>query len=68
MLTSQYAGKYDKLYVSPFPVKEKNLLFTREAEEGTIYYLEDDRNEFSYVMNPYYQYHNGTDLKTSEGD
>ena len=67
ILTSQYAGKYDKLYVSPFPVKEKNLLFTREAEEGTIYYLEDDKNEFSYVMNPYYQYHNGTDMVTNDG-
>ena len=67
VLTSQYADKYDKLYVSPFPVKDKDLVFTREAEEGTVYYFEDDGEEFSYIINPYYQYMNGTDLVTSDG-
>ena len=64
---SQYSEKYDKLYVSPFPIRDKNLVFTREAEEGTIYYFEDDLDEFSYVMNPYYQYYNGTDLVNEAG-
>ena len=64
---SQYSEKYDKLYVSPFPIRDKNLVFTREAEEGTIYYFEDDLDEFSYVMNPYYQYFNGCDLQNEAG-
>ena len=67
LMTSQYANQYKKLFVSPFPVRDKNLLFTRDGEEGTIYYMEDDGEEFSYVMNPYYQYMNGTDLVTSDG-
>lgn len=64
---SQYSGKYDKLYVSPFPIRDKNLVFTREAEEGTIYYFEDDLDEFSFIMNPYYIYYNGTDLVNEAG-
>ena len=62
VLTSQYSDYYSKLYVSPFPVVDKKVVFTRNAEEGTIYYLEEDDSEFSYIMNPYYQYKNGTDL------
>jgi len=62
LLTSDYAEKYSKLYVSPFPVANKEIVFTRQAEEGTIYYLEDDGEEFTYLINPYYQYKNGTDL------
>ena len=64
---SQYSTKYDKLYVSPFPIRDKNLVFTREAEEGTIYYFEDDLDEFSFLMNPYYQYYNGCDLQNEVG-
>ena len=67
VLTSDYADKYSKLYVSPFPVANKTLVFTREAEEGTVYYFEDDGEEFTYLINPYYQYQNGTDLKTDTG-
>lgn len=62
ILTSNYADKYSKLYVSPFPVADKSIIFTREAEEGTLYYLEDDGEEFTFLINPYYQYKNGTDL------
>ena len=63
----QYADKYSKLIVSPFPVSDKKLLFSREAEEGTVYYYEDDLEEFSYLVEPYYQYMNGTDLVTDSG-
>ena len=62
VLTSDYAEKYSKLYVSPFPVADKKIVFTRQGEEGSLYYLEDDGEEFSYLINPYYQYKNGTDL------
>ena len=67
LYTSQYADKYSKLIVSPFPVADKKLVFSREAEEGTVYYYEDDGGEFSYMVEPYYQYKNGTDLVTDSG-
>lgn len=67
ILTSAYADKFGKLIVSPFPVTDKKILFTRDAEEGIIYYYSDDQDEFSYLIDPYYQYMNGTDLVTSDG-
>ena len=67
ILTSKYSKSYKKLFVSPFPVKDKKLIFTRNAEEGTIYYFEDDGEEASYLIDPYYQYMNGTDLVNKAG-
>lgn len=67
MLQSDYATKYAKCIVSPFPVAKKHMLFTRESEEGVLYYYEDDGEEFSYMIEPFYVYQNGTDLKTSDG-
>ena len=67
VLTTTYSDKFGNLVVSPFPVTDKKILFTREAEEGTIYYYNDDGEEFSYLIDPYYQYMNGTDLVTSDG-
>ena len=64
VLSTNYAERFGKLIVSPFPVPRRKLLFTREAEEGTIYYYQFEENkEFSYIVEPYYQYMNGTDLK-----
>lgn len=62
ILTTTYSQTFNDLIVSPFPVSNKNIVFTREAEEGTIYYYKDDGEEFSYLVDPYYQYHCGTDL------
>lgn len=67
VLSTTYADKWGKLIVSPFPVADKKILFTRLAEEGTIYYYSDDEEEFSYLIEPYYQYLNGTDLITDSG-
>ncbi len=66
LLDSEFATKYSKCIVSPFPIPNKRLLFIRDAEEGAIYYYEDDGEEFSYLVDPYYQYHNGTDLISSD--
>ena len=64
ILSTTYANKFGKLLISPFPITDKKLLFTREAEEGTIYYYEfEEGKEYSYIVEPYYQYQNGTDLK-----
>lgn len=71
LFNSQYSDLFGDMYVSPFPVANKRILFTREAEEGIIYYIqgnsEDESSEFSYIIEPYYQYHNGVDLRTSDG-
>ena len=64
-LASQYSDKYSNMLVSPFPVADKTLLFSRNGEEGVLYYYDDDKEEFSYLIEPYYQYHNGVDLRTS---
>lgn len=63
--TSKYSDKYRSMYVSPFPISGKEILFTREAEEGVLYYLKENDEEFSYLIEPYFQYHNGVDLRAS---
>ena len=65
MLSSKYSEEYENMIVSPFPVAKKDLIFSRNAEEGVIYYYKDDKEEFSYLIEPYYQYHNGVDLRAS---
>ena len=67
LFNTQYSEMFGTMYVSPFPVSDKKILFTREAEEGTLYYLKDDEKEFSYLIDPYYQYHNGVDLRSATG-
>lgn len=61
------AQTYNRMYISPFPVADKHLLFTRNSEDGTIYYYDDDGNRFLYMIEPFYQYHTGVDLKTRDG-
>lgn len=53
---------YNKLLVSPYPIPNKKIVFTRESEEGTIYYLENDGEEFNFLLEPFYQYKCGVDL------
>lgn len=65
ILESKYSPMYSSMYISPFPVNGKDILFSRDGEEGVIYYLKDDDQEFSYLIEPYYQYLNGVDLRTS---
>ena len=67
VLSTTYADKFANLIVSPFPVPNKKIIFTREGEEGTIYYYHDDGEEFSFLVEPYYQYHNGCDLVSEDG-
>ena len=66
LLTSQFAEQYGNIVVSPFPVSDKTLLFTRDSQEGTIYYYQDDKEEFSYLIEPFYQYLCGCDLVTQD--
>ena len=67
ILSNKYSTDYSSMMISPFPVANKTILFTRNAEEGIIYYLQQDKQEFSYLIEPYYIYHNGVDLRTADG-
>ena len=62
ILDTTYSNYFGNIVISPFPVSDKKVLFTRNGEEGTIYYYHDDNEEFSYLIDPYYQYQNGVDL------
>lgn len=66
-ITNEYSPYYQNLLVSPFPVPNKDIIYTRESEDGTIFYLKDDGTECSYNLSPYYQYHTGVSLETAEG-
>ena len=64
--SSEYVNYYEKLMVSPFPIPNKTLLFTRESEEGTIFYQLDDGLEASYRLSPFYQYWTGVNLESKD--
>lgn len=66
ILSADYSKFYENLMVSPFPIPHKTVVFTRESEEGTIYYL-TGLDPFKYRIEPFYQYLCGTDLVTREG-
>ena len=66
ILSATYAEQYSNIIVSPFPIPRKKVLFTRESEEGTIYYMTGEE-PFKYRLEPFYQYLCGTDLVTREG-
>lgn len=66
IIDTQYSQTYNNLMVSPFPIPYKTVVFTRESEEGTIFYLTGDE-PFKYRIEPFYQYHCGCDLVTREG-
>lgn len=66
-LTSDYSQYYDDLLVSPFPVPGKKIVYTRDSQEGTIYYLYDDGTETTYLLSPFYQYYTGVNLESREG-
>ena len=56
------AQYYNKILVSPYPVPYKKIVYTRECEEGTLYYLQNDDKPFDFLLEPYYQYKCGVDL------
>ena len=65
--TSDYTMYYNNMLVSPFPAPNHRVLFMRESEEGTIYYLEDNETEASFMLEPFYQYYTGVNLETKSG-
>ena len=67
VISNEYNTHYQNVLVSPFPVPNKDILYTRESEDGTIFYLDDDGTECTYLLSPYYQYHTGVSLESLEG-
>lgn len=67
ILTTDLKQLYSDIVVSSFPVMHKTLLFTRTAEEGTVYYYKNESSPFTYIQEPFYMYQNGVDLKTING-
>ena len=67
LITSDWSNYYGNMYVSSFPVPHKTILFTRECDEGTIYFLKDDGASFSYIQDPFYMYYCGVDLENNVG-
>lgn len=66
--SSDLTNFYGNMFVTSFPVIGKKILFTRQSQEGTIYYLADDgSNNFTYVQEPFYMYFCGVDLANHEG-
>lgn len=64
--TSKLSSYYSKLIVSPYPIPRKQIVFTRESEEGTIYYIYDDGGDYDFLLEPFYQYLCGVDLVAEE--
>lgn len=64
--TSTLTSYYDQLLVSPYPIPRKTIVFTRECDEGTIYYLKNDGGDFDFLLEPFYQYLCGVDLVAEE--
>ena len=66
-ITTEYNTYYQNILVSPFPVPNRKIVYTRDSEDGTVFFLEDDGSECSYNLSPYYQYHTGVSLESLEG-
>lgn len=63
---------YDNIYaehiVSPSPIPNAPLSFTRYGEDGLIYYYRyKDGNSYKYRGDPYTPYKNGTNFSTIDG-
>lgn len=67
IFTSDYSQYYNNILVSPFPIPDRKVIFNRECEDGTLWYVEDTGEETTYLLSPYYQYHCGVDLQSREG-
>lgn len=63
IITSDLGNLYKDMIISSFPIAGKKILFTRNSEEGTLYYYQHDSSEFSYIQEPFYMYFCGVDLQ-----
>ena len=45
----------------------KTFLFTRDSEEGVLYYYKNDGKPFTYIQEPFYMYYRGVDMVAGDG-
>lgn len=65
---SSSASNYTNMIVSPFPLIDKPLIFTRKCKDGLLYYYRfDGANPSSYYVQPNNMYKGGCDLTTEKG-
>ena len=65
---TDYSPTYAQHIVSPAPIPNKPLSFTRFAEDGMIYYYRYNNGEtYKYRGDPYHPYKNGVGVKTFDG-
>lgn len=66
--TKEFDQTYAEHIVSPGAIYNAPLSFTRQGEDGLIYYYKYDNNmTYKYRGDPYNPYKNGTDLCTIDG-
>lgn len=68
-ISKLYQQFYENLIVSPAPLYNHKLMFTREAEDGTLYYYDVTSNidVKRYRLSPFLQYKGGVNLETASG-
>ena len=66
LLTNEKAY-YVNQVVSSFPLRDKLLQYTREAEDGVLYYYQHDETISKYYTQPFNLYKGGTNVTTLSG-
>lgn len=61
--TVQKKSMYSNMIVSPSPLSGRNLYFTRETEEGILYYYSHDGYNGTYITTPFTEYKNAVNLQ-----
>ena len=67
IIKSDLQYDYANLVTSSFPIPNKQFLFTRNSEEGTLYYYRNDGKPFTYIQEPFYMYYRGVDMVAGDG-
>lgn len=62
-----YKDYLNNLVVSPFPVPHKEVVFTRDSEDGSLYYYHDEGTPFIFKVDPFYQFKTGCCLLSYDG-
>jgi hypothetical protein len=60
-------AQYINQIVSSFPLKDKILQYTREAEDGQLYYYRHDETVSKYYTSPFVIYKGGVNITTATG-
>lgn len=66
-LLTSLREQYINQVVSSFPLKDKEIQYTREAEDGVLYYYKHDDTVAKYYAQPFVIYKGGTNITTQDG-